>query len=119
MNLIDLKNHVSGFPEGTMFKYSLSEPFSWRGSYNEVAFDIIEKESSREAVLAMINLAYNKIFYGYKGGQYSYSDHTPVNFETNYGSWTDGGYAEEWIAKIEGTEIYNGPEDRLTKLLFN
>ncbi len=119
MNLIDLKNHISGFPEGTFFDYGLSKPFSWRGSYDEVAFDITEQKTSREDILDKINMAYTETFYGYKGGEYRYSDYTRVNFETSSRSWTNGGYTEEWIAKIECTETYKGPEDRLTKLLFN
>ena len=119
MNLIDLKNYINNFPNGTIFKYGLSEPFSWRGSYDEVAFDIIEQEMTKGEILSNIEMAYSKSFYGYKGGEYRYHGYTSVNFESDYRSWTDGGYTEEWIAKIEGTETYRGSEHRLTKLLFN
>jgi len=118
MNLIDLRNHINNFPQGTVFKYGLSEPFSWRGRYNEVAFNVLEQEISREDILSNIGMTYSKSFHGWKGGEYSYGDNTEIHFEESYGSYTDGDYAEQWIAKIEGTEIYKGPEDRLTKLLF-
>ena len=40
MELKNLKDYISSFPNETVFKYGISKPFSWRGSYDEVAFSI-------------------------------------------------------------------------------
>ena len=119
MTLLDFKNYISEFPKNTFFSYGISEPFSWRGSYSEVAFDFLEESMSAEKILQNINLAYTGTFYGYKGGDYTYHDHTEVNFETNYGSWTDGCYVSDKIAIIEKSESYSRQEDRLVKLAFS
>lgn len=119
MTLLDFKNYISEFPKETIFNYGISEPFSWRGSYSEVAFQFLEESMSAEKILQNINLAYEGTFYGYKGGDYTYYDYTEVNFESNYGSWTDGGYVSAKIAEIEKTESYSSQEDRLVKLAFS
>lgn len=119
MNLKELKEYLESFDKGTVFNFGLSNPFSWRGSYDEVAFNIVEEKTSKEDILSKIEMAYTQTFYGYKGGEYRYNEYTQVNYEEDIRSWTDGGYTEEWISKIEGTETYKGPQDRLTKLLFN
>jgi len=51
MELKEFKQHIESFPKGTKFSYGISKPFSWRGSYDEVAFSIIENEISREDIL--------------------------------------------------------------------
>lgn len=119
MELKDLKQHILNFPEGTQFNYGISEPFSWRGIYDEVTFSIIEGSMTREEILKNIELAYTEKFYGYKGGEYRYSDWTTVNFEEE-GSryYSDGGYTAKMIAKIEKTEEYRSQEERLVKLAF-
>ena len=70
MKLKDFKQHISNFPKLTEFNYGISKPFSWRGSYDEVAFSIVEYPMTREEILANIELAYTETFYGYKGGEY-------------------------------------------------
>lgn len=82
MELHELKKYISGFPEGKLFNYGISKPFSWRGSYDEVAFSIVEESMTREEILANIELAYTKTFYGYKGGEYQYNDYLMPNAET-------------------------------------
>ena len=118
MELDQFKEYIESIEEGTVFAYGISEPFSWRGSYCEVAFDITEEPSTREEVLVNIEKAYTGDFYGYKGGKYSYHGFTEVHFERDYGSWTDGGYCGTWIAKIEGSERYRSQEERLANLAF-
>jgi hypothetical protein len=118
MTLGDFKKHIERFPIGTQFKFGISEPFSWRGVYAEVAFAITENPMTREEVLAKIRLAYRGTFFGYKGGEYSYDDDTDVHFEPDSKTWTDGGYVSGWIARIENQEEYKTQEHRLVKLAF-
>lgn len=119
MELKDFKQHIESFPDGKKFDFGISQPFSWRGVYAEVAFEMLEQPMTKEEILANIELAYTETFYGYKGGEYRYHDHTDIHFETDYGSWSDGGYVSCWIAKIEGKEKYQSQEDRLVKLAFS
>lgn len=97
--------------------YGVSEPFSWRGSYDEVAFRI-ERNVSKKECLDRIFKALNDKFYGYKGGEFYFNEHTPVNFESSSDSYSDGEYREEIITEVEGC----GGSDRdlyLTKLMVN
>ncbi len=119
MTLLDLKEHISSFPEGTQFNFGLSAPFSWRGSYNEVAFSILTEPTKRENILANIEAAYVGIFFGYKGGEYTYGDYTTVNFEEEGSrNYSDGRYVAEMIATIEGVEAFSSQEERLVKIAF-
>lgn len=74
---------------------------------------------TREEILAKIEKAYSETFYGYKGGEFTFDDYTPVNFEEDTSRYTDGGYCAEWIAKIEGSEMRQSQEERLVKLIFS
>lgn len=118
MELKQFKQQIEQAEEGKTFDYGISEPFSWRGSYDEVAFEIIEQPMTREEILANIEKAYTGTFYGYKGGEYTYVDYTEVHFEEDGSRYTDGGYCAEMIAKIEGGETYQSQEMRLVKLAF-
>lgn len=118
MTLKEFKDYIESLPEKHKFGYGISNPFSWRGSYDEVAFSITDRPTYKEDILDKINSAYMNIFEGYKGGQYRYSDNTPIHFEDNIGDWTDGRYCSEKIAEIEGSDIYQSQEERLVKLAF-
>ena len=119
MNLKEFKQQIEQAKTGKAFDYGISEPFSWRGSYNEVAFEILEQPTTREEILVNIQKAYEGTFYGYKGGDYTYNDYTDIHFEEDYGAWSDGGYCANMIAKIEGGETYQSQEMRLVKLAFS
>jgi hypothetical protein len=119
MELKKFKQHIESFPKGTKFSYGISKPFSWRGSYDEVAFSIVENEMSKEDILKNIELAYNETFYGYKGGEYKYNDYTNMNFEEEgSGNYSNGSYVAEMIGRIENSETYQSQEERLVKLAF-
>lgn len=119
MKLKEFMEHFKNAENGKQFSYGISEPFSWRGNYSEVAFEILEQPMTREEILANIEKAYKETFYGYKGGEYTYQDYTEVHFEEDSSRWTDGGYCSEMIAKIEGGETYQSQEMRLVKLAFS
>lgn len=95
--LKDFEDYIESLPDRTEFRFALSEPFSWRGSYDEVCFSILEGPSTKEEVLKNILRAYKGTFMGWKGGEYTYSGNTNVNFEEDPGSWSDGGYVESKI----------------------
>ncbi len=119
MTLGELKQHFEGFAANTIFNFALSSPFSWRGSYNEVCFTIIKHASSKEENLDKINSALTDTFFGWKGGEFSYDENTTVNFEPARGSYTDGYYARELIAEIEGSKYFFDEETKLVNLAFS
>lgn len=119
MELKNFKQLIEALPVGTICKYGISEPFSWRGVYAEVAFNIEKQPMLREDILTKIENAYNGTFYGYKGGEYKYCDYTDVHFEEDYSSYTSGGYCSEIIAELEKEKPYISQEHRLASLAFS
>lgn len=117
MTLKELKYHFEN-SEIQMFNYGISKPFSWRGVYSEVAFSFVNSPTSKAEILANIEIAYENVFEGYKGGDYKYNDFTDVHFEDSIRSYTDGGYCAEIISEIEQSEIYPSQEYRLIKIAF-
>ena len=118
MTLGELKQLIESKPERAEFNYTLSRPFSWRGSYAEVAFAIEEIGSTRQQLLIMIEEAFTNEFTGYKGGEYTYNEHTEVNFEEDTSSWSDGEYITDLIEKIEDKK-YEDPDIKLLNLVFS
>jgi hypothetical protein len=100
VNLQDLKNYIESLPKDKKFNYKLSEPFSWRGSYDEVAFSIEKEESTRELLLEQIEKALTGEFEGYKGGNYRYNGRTTVNFEEEESRFSDGSYVHEMLMEF-------------------
>lgn len=99
MNLSDLKNLFSNVPDDHILQYGISEPFSWRGSYDEVCFAVEEYVTGKQCK-ERIQKAYEDTFHGWKGGEFTYTDTTPVNFEHQSGAYTDEGYTKEMIEKV-------------------
>lgn len=85
MTISDLKNY---FEKEKNPKFFLTDVFSWRGSYDEVAFTP-SRNGTREESLNLIERALNESFYGYKGGYYSYGIHTEAHFESEHSTWSD------------------------------
>lgn len=120
MNLKQFRQHIEKSDYGQIFGYGISEPFSWRGSYDEVAFSILEKPMKREAILAEIMKAYGNLFHGYKGGVYYYNNNTLVNFETSEDEWSNGDCCKNHLFDAVGDcEFHsNDAEMELVELLF-
>lgn len=77
MTILDLKNY---FENTKNPKFFIENVFSWRGSYDEVAFTPT-LTGTREESLKQINLALTEIFYGWKGGEFTYNEYTTIHFE--------------------------------------
>lgn len=117
MLLMDIKKHIESFPSGKVFPFGLSEPFTWRADPGQIAFTILESEMTREDILRNIDLVYEDSFPGYASGDNEYGDSTFVNFEQSSSSYSDGGYTNRMISKIENS-CFSSQEDRLIKLAF-
>lgn len=66
----------------------LGSPHSWRGSYDELSFDIVENISIQD-MFDQAKECIGRKFTGYKGGDYIFDDSTPINIDY-YGDWSDG-----------------------------
>lgn len=118
MKLGDLKYRIESHPQGTCFSYSLSDPFSWRGVYAEVAFTVLDERCCREELLEKINRALSDEFIGWKGGEYFYNKDTPVHFEERHGDYSNGDYSRQLVSEILSTKVYRTPESHLIDLIF-
>ena len=121
MTLNEFKEHIESFPQCYLFPCGISYPFSWRGVYAEVAFEIRDVPMSKEIILESIESAYNNTFHGYEGGEYRYDGDTDIHFEIGGSSWTDGRYALEWINFMTGmsnVQEFEDIEETLVKLAF-
>jgi len=118
MELGKFKQYIESFEDNHIFDYSISEPFSWRGVYAEVAFDITNEKSTKEEVLQKIQKAYSESFYRYKGGDFTYNDYTDIHFERDESAYSDGKYAQRIIETITEKEEPLTIEEKLVKLAF-
>lgn len=118
MELGNFKKYIESFEDNYVFEYTLGEPFSWRGSYCEVAFSIENESSTKEDILEKILKAYNNTFRGYKGGEYKYNDSTDIHFDYDYSSYSGEGYAQRFIEDITGKEEPLTIEEKLIRLAF-
>ena len=46
----------------------------------------------------MLEELISRPFYGWKGGEFEYTDYDLLNFEDSWGSWTNGDYIMHFIA---------------------
>lgn len=86
MTIKELKNY---FEDTANLKFYLTDVFSWRGAYDEVAFTP-SKQGSRKESLALIERALTEVFQGWKGGHYVYDETTEVHFEREPGIYSEG-----------------------------
>lgn len=68
LNAVFLKMADKSF----VFKKGFNTPHSYRGSYNELAFQPAE-DIKLEVIIKAIDRAYIETFEGYKGGEYEYN----------------------------------------------
>lgn len=99
MTLGEMKELFSSYPKDTVLDYGIDDVFSWRGSYDEPCFNITENVTVGEC-LAHIEHALDGLFCGWKGGEYSYHEESPVNFEREDGVWSDGKYLQTKLFDI-------------------
>jgi hypothetical protein len=99
MNLGEFRDRIKQ-SNVSEFKFGISEPFSWRGSYDEVAFSILKEPMDKREILNRIGLAFVDTFSGWKGGEYNYDQYTTVHFEKDWGSYSGGDYVLELLFEM-------------------
>lgn len=83
MTLGDLITHLENVPQERIIKHGFSNPHSYRGYYDELAFEPTENISVAD-MLEAARSALNNTFEGYKGGYYKMDEYTNV-WLSNYG----------------------------------
>src|SRR5881398_1123650 len=71
--ITELESHD---PE-TPVRLGISEPHSYRGYYDDLAFETVGG-STVGAMLEVARSALNRIYFGYKGGEFTMTEGTPV-----------------------------------------
>lgn len=61
--------------ESFVFTRGFNTPHSYRGYYNELAFQPAEDIALQDVIKAL-DRAYSEVFYGYKGGEFEYNMET-------------------------------------------
>jgi hypothetical protein len=93
-----LKKSIAQNSKETCLPIGLGNPHAWRGGYEELAFEPVENIS----LGTMLDEAQNAIgtaFPGYKAGEYTMSETTPIHID-HYGSWSDGELAWGFIFSL-------------------
>lgn len=95
--LIDL---LEKYPESRKVQHGFSNPHSWRGSYDELAFEPVDNTTVGDMLYAAKS-AVGEVYCGWKGGEYLMSKDTTVNIDYK-GSWSDGArdyLLYEWMSE--------------------
>ncbi|MCO2577536.1 hypothetical protein FA322_08720 [Pseudomonas aeruginosa] len=87
MNLGTLIDELSKLPARRKVEYGFSKPMSYRGYYDELAFEPA-RDVTIGSMLKNAKSAVGKTFTGYKGGQFKMTADTPVHL-AHYGSTGD------------------------------
>lgn len=81
----------------TKVAVGLGNPHSWRGSYEQLAFEPVANttvgQMLEEAKGALLNT-----YHGYKGGDFTMDEDTTINVDY-YGHWSDG--SELWCMFLD------------------
>lgn len=91
MTIRELRLKIESWENDTM-DFCIEEVFSWRGIYAEPACSISTRTVTKEHNLQMLDELISRPFQGWKGGEFEYVDYDTLNFESSWGSWTDGAY---------------------------
>ena len=118
MTLGEFLDYISSYPDGTVFPFGISRPFSWRYDAREVMYCMYSSPMSKEEVLGKIKCTLNGRFKAWGGNVFEYNDDTPIHFGDDLHRWSDEEYVASWIARIEQTPVYVSQEERLVKLAF-
>lgn len=85
MTLGELIERLEATPGDFVFTNGFGRAISWRGSYDELAFEPASNVSAKE-MLTEAKSAVKRTFSGYKGGEYRMDLHTPVHI-ARYGEY--------------------------------
>lgn len=67
--------------------FTIFYPHSYRGVYNQIAFETMLKPQPIKEAIAVVKSAIGEEFTGYKGGSFEMSSDTPANFGRHGYAW--------------------------------
>ena len=103
MTLKELYDKIESYPSDTM-NFCIEDVFAWRGIYAEPCCSLLTKQTTKQENLDMLRRLTNEVFYGYKGGEYTYTFDDWINFECDCSEYTDGRYLKGFINKYKETQ---------------
>jgi hypothetical protein len=94
MNLGVLKAIVNGWGNDSyeFQSQTFMNPHSYRGYYNELAFEYCDDPLTVANIKQFIHEASTETFIGWKGGEYTYDDNTPVHLSLQGDANDEEGY---------------------------
>lgn len=102
MDLEDVIEYLEDLPADRIVRHGLSNPHSYRGWYEQVAFELKDNVTIG-AMLASARAAVGATFTGYKGGSYTMRESSLVNI-ANEGE-TGGALSEGWLEYLCRDEV--------------
>ena len=96
MTIKELYDNIKSYPNDTM-DFCIENVFTWRGFYQDAACEISTRNVSKQYNLKQLEKLTSETFSGWKGGEFSYDEYTTINFESDYGSYTNGNYILSFI----------------------
>lgn len=90
MKLKHVIEMLEKFPSDRQVANGFGNPHSWRGSYDELAFEPVENATVGR-MLEDAKSAVGATYEGWKGGEFLMTLDTPVNIDY-VGSWSNGEY---------------------------
>ncbi len=106
ITLGELYDKIKSYPQDTM-DFCITDVFSWRGIYAEPCCSLSTKQTSKQENLDMLRRLTNEVFYGYKGGEYTYTFDDQIHFECDISSYTGGSYLKYFIKRNKYSGIIN------------
>lgn len=106
ITLGELYDKIKSYPQDTM-DFCITDIFSWRGIYAEPCCSLSTEQTTKQENLDMLRRLTNEVFYGYKGGDYTYTFDDRINFECDCSEYTDGKYLKGFIKRNKDSEIIN------------
>ena len=104
MTLEQLYKYLTQFPKTRTCKHGFTNPHSYRGYYEELAFEPAENVTVGHMIMCCTR-AHNETFTGWKGGEFTYSDNTYVHiaYEGNANGENDD-FPSEILLSIAGVK---------------
>lgn len=96
MTIKELRNRIESWHSDEM-DFRIEDVFSWRGSYAEPCCSLSNKHTTKEDNLEQLECLTKFSFYGYKGGDFKYTEDMILHFEEDYSAYSSGEYLIKFI----------------------
>ena len=106
ITLGELYDKIKSYPQDIM-DFRITDVFSWRGIFAEPCCSLSTEQTTKQENLDMLRRLTNEYFYGYEGGDYTYTFDNRIHFELDCSEYTAGGYLKKFIRRNKDSEIIN------------